>query len=60
MHYPIPLPAQEAFSHLAHPDEVFKVAGLLSDTVLSLPMHGLITLVEVETVAKAIIESLED
>lgn len=60
VHYPIPLPAQEAFSHLAHPDEVFKVAGLLSDTVLSLPMHGLITLAEVETVAKAIIESLED
>ena len=43
MHYPVPLPKQEAFKKDINLDETFQVADELSQTVLSLPMHGLIT-----------------
>jgi UDP-2-acetamido-2-deoxy-ribo-hexuluronate aminotransferase len=55
VHYPAPLPRQQAFSDLPSYDESFEVSELLSETVLSLPMHGLITKGEVEKVANAII-----
>ncbi|MBN1927700.1 MAG: DegT/DnrJ/EryC1/StrS family aminotransferase, partial [Prolixibacteraceae bacterium] len=55
VHYPSPLPRQRAFSDLPSYDEKFEVSELLSETVLSLPMHGLITKEEVEEVANAII-----
>lgn len=58
VHYPLPLPKQLAFSSLPSYDKTFEVSELLSETVLSLPMHGLITDQEVETVATAVIESL--
>jgi UDP-2-acetamido-2-deoxy-ribo-hexuluronate aminotransferase len=59
VHYPLPLPKQLAFSDLPDYNLKFEVSELLSDTVLSLPMHGLITDEEVETVTKAVIESLK-
>jgi UDP-2-acetamido-2-deoxy-ribo-hexuluronate aminotransferase len=59
VHYPLPLPKQLAFSNLPSYNKPFEVSELLSDTVLSLPMHGLITEGEVETVAKAVIECLK-
>ncbi len=56
VHYPLPLPKQLAFSGLPDYSKKFEVSELLSETVLSLPMHGMITDEEVETVAKAVIE----
>ncbi|MGQ8337280.1 DegT/DnrJ/EryC1/StrS family aminotransferase [Sunxiuqinia sp. A32] len=54
VHYPIPLPKQEAFKNDIDPTEKFPIADELSETVLSLPIHGLITEKEIETVAGAI------
>jgi len=59
IHYPLPLPRQEAFAGDVIPGENFPVADELSRTVLSLPMHGLITEEEVRQVAAAIIEIME-
>jgi len=56
VHYPLPLPKQLAFSNLSSYSEEFHVSELLSETVLSLPMHGLITSEEVNLVAQNIIE----
>jgi len=56
VHYPLILPKQVAFENLPSSTEKFEVAELLSKTVLSLPMHGLISTEEVELVAKTIIE----
>ena len=58
IHYPLILPKQEAFRDIVPKNESFEVAELLSETVLSLPMHGLITNEEIETVANAVIEYL--
>lgn len=58
VHYPLILPKQEAFRNDVSGNESFEVAELLAETVLSLPMHGLITNEEVEEVANAIIEIL--
>jgi UDP-2-acetamido-2-deoxy-ribo-hexuluronate aminotransferase len=58
VHYPLILPAQEAFADVVPMNEKFEVAQLLSESVLSLPMHGFITNEEVEEVAKAVIESI--
>jgi UDP-2-acetamido-2-deoxy-ribo-hexuluronate aminotransferase len=55
IHYPLPLPRQEAFVSDVIPGEKFPVAEELSRTVLSLPMHGFITEEEVRQVAEAII-----
>lgn len=54
IHYPLPLPGQEAFAGDVIPGEPFPVAGELSRTVLSLPMHGFITEAEVRQVANAV------
>jgi UDP-2-acetamido-2-deoxy-ribo-hexuluronate aminotransferase len=56
IHYPLPLPRQEAFAGDVIPGEPFPVADELSRTVLSLPMHGFITKEEVRRVASAISE----
>ncbi|MDA3930970.1 MAG: DegT/DnrJ/EryC1/StrS family aminotransferase [Prolixibacteraceae bacterium] len=56
VHYPLILPKQEAFKSQIVPNEKFEVAQLFSETVLSLPMHGLISENEVEFVANTIIE----
>ncbi len=54
VHYPLPLPKQEAFKKDINPNEKFPVADELSRTVLSLPLHGLITEKEIHQVADAI------
>jgi len=60
IHYPRILPKQNAFGGLPSYNEKFPVAEQLSETVLSLPMHGLITLDEVKFVAQTIIDILND
>jgi UDP-2-acetamido-2-deoxy-ribo-hexuluronate aminotransferase len=54
VHYPSILPRQLAFDNLDTIPGEYEVADLLSKTVLSLPMHGLITDEEVEEVCSAI------
>lgn len=56
VHYPKPLPYQEAFKEMIPLNAKFEVAEIVSDIVLSLPMHGFITEEEVHEVANAIIE----
>ena len=56
IHYPLPLPRQEAFAADIQPGEQFPVADELSRTVLSLPMHGMITEEEVREVAEYILK----
>jgi UDP-2-acetamido-2-deoxy-ribo-hexuluronate aminotransferase len=56
VHYPLPLPRQLAFSNLPSYDKEFEVAELLSETVLSLPIHGFINDEEVKTVTQNLIE----
>lgn len=58
IHYPLPLPRQEAFAGDVIPGEPFPVADELSGRALSLPMHGFITEEEVRQVAGAIIKVL--
>ncbi|WP_321289647.1 DegT/DnrJ/EryC1/StrS family aminotransferase [uncultured Sunxiuqinia sp.] len=58
IHYPIILPKQEAFQDDILKDDEFEVASLLSETVLSLPIHAFITEEEVKFVSKSLIESL--
>ncbi len=60
VHYPVILPKQEAFRDDVLSDERFEVADLLSETVLSLPIHGFISEEEVKFVSNALIEVLED
>lgn len=59
VHYPLILPQQKAFSEDIVPGEKFDVATLLAETVLSLPMHGLIEMEEVELVANTLIELVD-
>ncbi|WP_372774663.1 DegT/DnrJ/EryC1/StrS family aminotransferase [Mangrovibacterium sp.] len=54
VHYPVPLPYQEAFGDLFDPGETFEVSSLLADTVLSLPMHAFLTEEEIRYVAQTI------
>lgn len=60
VHYPLILPKQKAFEQVVVPYEKFEVAELLSQTVLSLPMHGFISEEEIRFVSKTIIESLNE
>lgn len=60
IHYPLILPRQQAFSDLPSYNVEFQVAQLLSETVLSLPMHGMITVDEVKFVAQTINDILND
>jgi UDP-2-acetamido-2-deoxy-ribo-hexuluronate aminotransferase len=59
VHYPLPLPKQLAFSNLPTYSQSFEVSELLSDTVLSLPMHGLLTEEEIEHVCDILIKILK-
>ncbi len=60
VHYPLILPRQQAFADLPSYDEEFQVAQLFSETVLSLPMHGMITVDEVKFVTQSIIDLLHE
>jgi len=60
IHYPLILPKQLAFSDLPSYNEEFQVAELLSETVLSLPIHGMITVDEVKFIAQTIIDILNE
>lgn len=57
VHYPMPLPSQEAFKHLGQGTD-FPISNLLSETVMSLPMHPFLTTDEIEFIASKIKESL--
>ena len=57
IHYPLILPKQEAFKEVISINEKFEVSELLSETVLLLPMHGLISEEEVKFVAQSIINN---
>lgn len=54
VHYPLILPRQQAFDHLRIDPGDFEVSDLLSKTVLSLPMHGLINGEEIDEVCSTI------
>ncbi len=60
IHYPLPLPGQEAFAGDVIPGESFPVAEELSRSVLSLPMHGFITEEEVREVAGAVVRAVSN
>ncbi|MBI9107187.1 MAG: DegT/DnrJ/EryC1/StrS family aminotransferase [Spirochaetales bacterium] len=53
IHYPMPLPRQEAFSYLGQPVD-FTVSDNLSIEVMSLPMHPFLETNDIETVCSAI------
>ena len=59
IHYPMPLPRQEAFSYLKQNDG-FSVSDMLSDQVMSLPMHPFITEEEIDIICNTIKEILND
>ncbi|MBN2602821.1 MAG: DegT/DnrJ/EryC1/StrS family aminotransferase [Candidatus Thermoplasmatota archaeon] len=58
VHYPIPLPYQDAFSGYASSNEEYPVSRQLSLRVLSLPMHALISEEEQREVCDALIGAL--
>jgi len=60
VHYPVPLPFQEAFSGIVNPGDTFEVASLLSDTVLSLPIHAFLKIEEIEYIARSLQEFLNN
>lgn len=55
VHYPMPLPQQEAFLHLGQGVD-FPVSNKLADTVVSLPMHPFLTQEEIDLIALKIKE----
>jgi UDP-2-acetamido-2-deoxy-ribo-hexuluronate aminotransferase len=57
VHYPMPLPRQEAFSDL-EPRGEFPVSDRLAATVLSLPMHPFLKDEEIHFIADTIKEKL--
>jgi len=59
VHYPRPLPAQEAFSYLNDSNE-YPVSNRLSETVLSLPMHSFLAESDIKLVCKAIKETISE
>jgi len=59
VHYPLPLPMQDAFADIVAPGESFEVASLLSETVLSLPMHAFLSVEEIQYIAQSLKEFLE-
>ena len=60
VHYPLILPKQEAFKNETPLTDRFDVAELLSETALSLPIHGFISEEEIKFVANSLIEILND
>ena len=59
VYYPLIIPKQLAYEDMPTHSEKFEVAELLSKTVLSLPIHGLIWKEEIELVAETIIKILD-
>jgi UDP-2-acetamido-2-deoxy-ribo-hexuluronate aminotransferase len=59
VHYPLPLPKQLAFSNLPSYNQSFEVSELLSGSVLSLPIHGMITDEEIKHVCDTLIKILK-
>jgi len=59
VHYPIPLPFQKVFQDIVSPGETFEVASLLSESVLSLPMHAFLYEEEIQYIANTLKEFLE-
>lgn len=59
IHYPMPLPRQEAFAYLKQAEN-FPVSDRLSETVMSLPMHAYLSESEIDRVCKAIEESMHN
>lgn len=60
IYYPLPLPFQEAFSGIGEGGGSFEVASLLSETVLSLPMHAFLTIEEIRYIAESLKDFLEN
>lgn len=58
VHYPMPLPQQEAFRYL-EPGTDFPVSNRLSQTVMSLPMHPFLTQEEINFVTDKIKEFID-
>ena len=54
VYYPTSMHAQTAFANLGYEKEICSVSRMLSDKVLSLPMHPYITAQEVDLVCKVI------
>ncbi|MDZ7821435.1 MAG: DegT/DnrJ/EryC1/StrS family aminotransferase [Candidatus Marinimicrobia bacterium] len=59
VHYPMPLPAQEAFADLEQ-DGKFPVSDRLAETVISLPMHPFLTSEEIHFIADNLREALNE
>ncbi len=57
VHYPMPLPSQEAFADLGQGTD-FPVSNRLSETVVSLPMHPFLSSEEIHYVADTIKETI--
>lgn len=57
VHYPMPLPRQEAFKDLKQGDD-YPVSNRLSESVMSLPMHAFLTEEEIAQVVSAIREAI--
>lgn len=57
VHYPMPLPKQEAFAYLKQGTD-FPVSNTLSDTVVSLPMHPFLTEEEIGFICDKIKEAI--
>lgn len=58
VHYPVPLPRQQALADMADPGELFEVSELLSATVLSLPIHAFLQTDEIKYIAQTLSEFL--
>lgn len=58
IHYPMPLPRQEAFAYLGHQDR-FPVSDMLSTQVMSLPMHSFLAEEEIDLICGTIKEAVD-
>lgn len=56
IHYPMPLPRQEAFAYL-NQEKDFPVSDKLSNNVMSLPMHPFLTKEEIDYICYTIKET---
>jgi UDP-2-acetamido-2-deoxy-ribo-hexuluronate aminotransferase len=59
VHYPLPLPRQEAFAYLNQPID-FPVSEKLSNSVISLPMHPFLSAEDIDKVCNAIAGAVND
>jgi UDP-2-acetamido-2-deoxy-ribo-hexuluronate aminotransferase len=58
VHYPIPMHAQKAFAHLGGKDADCPVASKAAQEVMSLPMHGMMTEAQIDTICQALKEAI--